>query len=124
MSMLIIAGLFALALLAILGVVLTVASERKALARTQEAKVAAAQTAMQQAVAPSASNPVNVSTTPESATQSAEPTLSEQVYALYQQTQNLESRLSTLISLAERFEYTTSYKILDEEIPLTPLPVE
>ena len=132
MSMLIVGGLFGIALLAIIGVVLIVVSERNAMARAQVAKPAPAQAATKQDATLAAPNAANVEVA--SAMEDAGPTLNEQIYelsaqlhALHQQTQNLESRISTLMALVERFEYTHAipvYNLMDEKLPLTPIPVE
>lgn len=134
MNMLIIGGLFGIALLAIMGVVLMVVGERNAVEQAQVAKPAPAPVAMKQVVAPAPASPASEPASPEPATASAEPTLSEQVYELsaqlselYQQAQSLESRLSTLMALTERLEYanvTPVYNLMDEKLPLTPIPVE
>jgi len=145
MNMLLIGGLFVIALLAIIGVVVLVASDRS-VPQTQQVNHAATQ------MAQTASAPADISqraTAGESIAKSAEhapgasaemgtmlttPMMEEQFYELsaqirilYQQIQDMEHRLKALVELTERFEHAASTyhaRALDEKLPMTPLSIE
>jgi len=144
MNMLLIGGLFVIALLAIIGVVVLVASDHSAPqmqqvnpSTAQEAKMVsdpsnAPRRVVSEQAARSAERSPDLST--EAGTREAAPMMEEQLYELsaqirilYQQIQDMEHRLKALIELTERFEHAASTyhaRALDEKLPMTPLSVE
>lgn len=144
MNMLLIGGLFAIALLAIIGVVVLVANDRSApqaqraaFSTAQEAKTVSEPTdtsrrAVSEQAATSVERAPDISA--EVGTRGTAPMMEEQFYELsaqirilYQQVQDMEQRLKALIELTERFEHAdTTYRAraLDEKLPMTPLSIE